>query len=81
MNPEEILDRQIENYIHHRMTGADRTAFEESLRADLDLKKQVFELLTLKSLYSKELFELKKRLDTAENNLKEEKFFDEGGEG
>ncbi len=81
MNHEDLLDQQIENYIHNRMSDAERTAFEESLRGDLDLKKQVFDLLTLKSLYSKELFELKKKLDSTEENLKEENFFDEGGEG
>ena len=29
MTKEELLDKQIENYIHNRMTVEDRTAFEE----------------------------------------------------
>ncbi len=80
MNHEDLLDQQIENYIHGRMTDAERTAFEESLRGDQDFKRQVLDLLALKSLYSKDLFELKKKLDSTETYLKEENFFEEGGE-
>ena len=81
MTREDLLDQQIENYIHERMTPEDRAAFEESLKTDEKLKNDVFDLITLKSLYSKELFELKKKLDTAEKNLEQENFFDKRGEG
>lgn len=77
MNQEDILDRQIENYIHQRMSDDERTAFEKSLAADADLKKQVLELLEMKLLYSKELFALKQKLNQAEGNLKDENFFNE----
>ncbi|MEO8088180.1 MAG: hypothetical protein ABI763_15275 [Bacteroidota bacterium] len=78
MNPEEILDRQIENYVHHRMDADERMAFEKSLRTDPELKKQVSDLVTLKSIYSKELFELMKLLNSTEDKLTDENFFDEG---
>lgn len=77
MNQEDILDRQIENYIHQRMSDDERSAFEKSLAEDGDLKKQVLEILEMKLLYNKELFELKKRLNDAEGNLKNENFFNE----
>lgn len=78
MNQEEILDRQIENYIHQRMDDTERKAFEHSLIANPELKKQVFDLLAMKTLYNKELFELKTRLDLAAEKLNDENFFDEG---
>jgi anti-sigma factor RsiW len=80
MTREDLLDQQIENYIHGRMPAEERTAFEESLKADEKLKNEIFELLALKSLYSKELFELKQKLDAAEKNLSQENFFEKGGE-
>ena len=81
MNKEDLLDKQIENYIHNRMTVDERAAFEEALTADEKLRNDVFDLMTLKSIYNKDLFELKQRLDTAEKNLTQEKFFEEGEEG
>ena len=81
MNKEDLLDKQIENYIHNRMTVDERAAFEEALTADEKLRNDVFDLMTLKSIYNKDLFELKQRLDTAEKNLTKEKFFEEGEEG
>ena len=81
MTKEELLDKQIENYIHNRMTVEDRTAFEEALAADEKLRNDMYDLMMLKSIYNKELFELKQKLDAAEKNLTQEKFFEEGGEG
>ncbi len=80
MNQEDLLDRQIENYIHERMDDNERVTFEKSLKENPELLKQVTDLLSLKGLYSKELFALKKLLDSAETNLKEDNFFDDGGE-
>ena len=80
MTKEDLLDKQIENYIHNRMSAEERLSFEESLKADEKLKNTVFDLLELKFIYNKELFELKQNLDAAEKNLTQENFFDEGGE-
>ena len=80
MTREDLLDKQIENYIHDRLSAEERTVFEESLKTDEKLKNDVFDLLALKSLYNKELFELKQKLDAAEKNLTQEKFFEKGGE-
>ena len=80
MNQEELLDRQIENYIHHRMDEAERKAFEHSLISDPELKKQVFALITIKALYNKDLFDLKKQLDEAEAKLRNDHFFSDGKE-
>jgi anti-sigma factor RsiW len=80
MTREDLLDQQIENYVHDRMSAEERATFEESLKADEKLKNDVFDLLALKSLYNKELFELKQKLDAAEKNLEQEKYFKEEGE-
>ena len=54
--------------------------FEKALKNNPELRTNVIELLTLKLLYNKELLELKQKLDSAENELKKEKFFDAGSE-
>mgnify|MGYP001318913689 CR=1 FL=1 len=80
MNNEDILDKQIENYIHNRMTTEERIAFEESLNSNAGLRKNVNELVTLKLLYNKELFELKRKLDSVETQLNQENFFNDNKE-
>jgi hypothetical protein len=80
MNSEDLLDKQIENYIHNRMTVEEKKTFEEALNSNADLRKNVTELVALKLLYNNELFELKKKLDDVEKELKQEKFFEGGRE-
>lgn len=80
MNSEDLLDKQIENYIHNRMTAEERKAFEDGLNLNAELRKNVIELLSLKLLYNKELFELKQKLDDTEKELRRDNFF-EGGIG
>ncbi|MBL0053067.1 MAG: hypothetical protein IPP29_16935 [Bacteroidetes bacterium] len=54
------MDKQIEEYIHNRMSADERVSFENILRDDLTLRNQVYDLIMLISLYNKELFQLKK---------------------
>ena len=74
MNDKDLLDKQIENYIHNRMPDAERIEFEKALKNNPELRTNVIELLTLKLLYNKELLELKQKLDAVENELKQENF-------
>jgi len=76
MSDKDLLDKQIENYIHNRMPDAERIEFEKSLKSIPELRANVIELLTLKLLYNKELLELKQKLDAVENELKQENFFE-----
>lgn len=80
MSSEDILDRQIEDYLHNRMDAETRKQFETSLNNNSILRKSINDLVTLKLLYNNELFELKRKLDAAENELKAENFFDENKE-
>lgn len=80
MNSEDLIDKQIENYIHNRMTVDEKKAFEQALNSNADLRKNVLELVSLKLLYNKELFELKKKLDDTEKELKQDNFFEGGKE-
>lgn len=81
MNKEDLLDQQIERYVHNRMGADERIAFEEELHSDDKLRRAVDILSEFISLYNHALFNLKKKLDDTESNLKEENFFEEGGEG
>ncbi len=81
MNNEDLLDQQIENYLHNRMDTHERIVFEQMLSTNETLKKDIETLAELLALYNTNLFALKQKLDTTENELQKEQFFDEGGEG
>lgn len=80
MNDLDLLDKRIENYVHKRMSEDERTAFENEIKSDEKLRKDIKELIALIELYNTELFELKKKLDLAEEELEQERFFEREGE-
>jgi hypothetical protein len=68
MTEEDLLDIQMENYIHNRMIESERAAFEQILNQQPTILNQVRDLVLLKSLYDKELFELKQGLESIIKN-------------
>ena len=72
------LDKRIENYLHKRMSESERIAFEDELKSNAELRNNIKALITIIELYSAELFELKEKLDSTEEDLARENFF-EGG--
>ena len=76
MNNLDLLDKRIENYLHKRMSEDERIAFEEELKSNGELRSNIKSLITLLELYNSELFELKKKLDAAEEDLQRENFFE-----
>ena len=77
MTSKDLLDKQIEEYIHNRMSAEERVSFENILRDDLTLRNQVYDLIMLISLYNKELFQLKKKLAESTTALERNNFFDD----
>lgn len=77
MTSKDLLDKQIEEYIHNRMSADERVSFENILRDDLTLRNQVYDLIMLISLYNKELFQLKKKLAESTTELERNNFFDD----
>lgn len=77
MTTADLRDKQIESYIHNRMDADERAQFEHQMNDDPALKKEVDELLSIKNLFDKNLYDLKKKLDETERQLEQEKFFDE----
>ena len=75
MNELDLLDNRIERYVHKRMTDEERISFEEEMKTNDQLRKNIRDLITLVELYSVELLELKMKLDTTEEELKNEGFF------
>lgn len=76
MNDLDALDKRIENYVHKRMTESERSAFEEELKSNEQLRKNIKSLIALVELYNAELFQLKTKLDAAEEELQRQNFFD-----
>lgn len=75
MNELDLLDNRIERYVHKRMTDAERISFEEEMKTNDQLRKNIRDLITLVELYSVELLDLKVKLDATEEELKNEGFF------
>jgi hypothetical protein len=77
MDSEDKLDQQTERYVHKRMNEAERTAFELQMQDNPLLKKEVEELILLKNDFDKDLFDFKKKLLAAKDDLQNEGFFKE----
>lgn len=73
----DLLDKRIENYVHKRMSENERAIFEREIKNDEKLRNDIKALIELIELYNAELFELKKKLDSAEKELEQDKFFNE----
>jgi hypothetical protein len=72
-----LLDKTIENYLNNRLLEYDRIAFENKLQQDVVLRKNVLELIALKLLYNKELYNLQQKIQAIEKDLSNEKFFED----
>ncbi|MEI2758713.1 MAG: hypothetical protein V9G42_04660 [Bacteroidia bacterium] len=72
-----LLDKTIENYLNNRLLEYDRIAFENKLQQDVVLRKNVLELIALKLLYNKELYNLQQKIQAIEKELSNEKFFED----
>lgn len=75
MSEENILDKKIEHYIHHRMSQEERLNFENELKLNESLRDTVKLLLSLVSIYNEDLYNLKQKLEETERALDDEKFF------
>ena len=72
-----LLDKTIENDLNNRLLEYDRIAFENKLQQDVVLRKNVLELIALKLLYNKELYNLQQKIQAIEKELSNEKFFED----